>query len=103
MHLRIGIILSLCQQVGAVGGTTIFSRIKNWYERDLELFSRGGQFFLVPGRDKYTMWERQPLSKKLFIHYILVPGRQVPFLVRGSHGHPGPHGKITYAHFYSKG
>ena len=35
-------------------------------------------------------------SKKLFIHYILVPGRQVPFLVRGGHGHPGPHGKIAY-------
>ena len=80
MHLRIGIILSLCQQVGAVGGTTIFSRIKNWYEPsspeiivhsppipffkgDLELFSRGGQFFLVPGRDKYTMWDRQPLRQ----------------------------------------
>ena len=24
-------------------------------------------------------------SKKLFVHYILVPGRQVPFLVRGGH------------------
>ena len=31
-----------------------------------------------------------------FIHYILVPGRQVPFLVRGGHGQPGPHGKIAY-------
>ena len=35
-------------------------------------------------------------SKKLFIHYILVPGRQVPFLFRGGPGHPGPHGKIAY-------
>ena len=35
-------------------------------------------------------------SKKLFIHYILVPGRQVPFLVRGGHGPHGPHGKIAY-------
>ena len=27
---------------------------------------------------------------------FLVPGRQVPFLVRGGHGQPGPHGKIAY-------
>ena len=33
------------------------------FKGDLELFSRGGQFSLVPGRDKHTMWDRQPLRQ----------------------------------------
>ena len=35
-------------------------------------------------------------NKKLFIHYFLVPGRQVPFLVRGGCGHPRPYRAIAY-------
>jgi len=35
-------------------------------------------------------------NKKLFIHYFLVPGRQVPFLVRGGCSHPRPYRAIAY-------
>ena len=35
-------------------------------------------------------------SKKLFIHYILVPGRQVPFLVREGLGPQGPYSNYAY-------
>ena len=38
-------------------------------------------------------------NKKLFIHYFLVPGRQVPFLVREGPGPQGPYSNYAYAHF----
>ena len=33
---------------------------------DLKLFFWVADFFLVPGRDKYTMWDRRPLGQILF-------------------------------------
>ena len=35
-------------------------------------------------------------NKKLFIHYFLVPGRQVPFLVREGLGPQGPYRNYAY-------
>ena len=40
-------------------------------------------------------------NKKLFIHYFLVPGRQVPFLVRGGCSHPRPYRAIAYEEDYN--
>ena len=37
-----------------------------------------------------------PFTKKIFIHYLLVPGRQVPFLVRGGCSPPRPYREIAY-------
>ena len=60
-----------CKNKETAGGAKMLhtiggNRVKNLPRAILSYFIWVADFFLVPGRDKYTMWDRRPLGQILF-------------------------------------